>query len=141
MFGFFRKRRGFDDHDKQQFVNAVSTMLEVQLITVGDLTVEGSTDNINPKSLGYIYGFIDAALQTIGQDMGDESIGIPISFQILKRVFPGREEMYLEYLIEQMGNDQIVTMAAVVGGQQFMDFCNEKLAVPMGLARYILEQE
>lgn len=141
VFGFFRRRRSFDDHDNDRFVDAISTMLEAQLIPVGGRTVEDSTGNINPKALGYIYGFIDAALRTIGQDMADESIGIPISFQILARVFPGREEKYLEYLIERMGNDQIVTMAAITGGQQYMDFNNATLAAPTGLARFILEQE
>jgi hypothetical protein len=139
LFGFFRKRQGFDDRKKQEFVDAISTMFKVQLVVVGD-SIDDQAGNINPKALGYIYGFIDAALRTIGQDMGDESIGIPMTFQVLRQVFPGREEEYLGYLIEHMGHDQIVTAAAAVGGQQYLDFNNGKLAAPMGLARYVLDE-
>lgn len=139
MFGFLRKRRGLDDQKQLQFVEAISTMLTVQLVAVGNRSVEDIRGHINPKALGYIYGFIDAGLRTIGYDMGDESIGVPVTFHVLRRVFPGRDEKYLGYLLERMGTDQIVTMAAVTGGQQYMDFNNGKLAAPMGLARYILE--
>lgn len=139
MFGFFRRRRAFDDQKKQQFVNAISSMLEVQLISVGNRSIEDASGNVNPQALGYIYGFIDAALRTIGQNMSDQSISIPITYHVLGRVFPGREEKFLSYLIDRMGTDPIVTMAAVTGGQEYMDFNNGTIAAPMGLAQYILD--
>lgn len=111
------------------------------MVAVGNRSIEDVAGNINPRALAYIYGFIDAALRTIGQDMSDESIGIPVTFHVLRRVFPGREEKYLTYLVDRMGTDQAVTLAAVTGGQQYIDFNNEKLPAPMGLARYILGKE
>ena len=139
MFGFFKKRAHFDDEKQQQFVEAIATMLEVQMVVSGSC-IENAVGTINPKALGYIYGFIDAALRTIGQDMSDNSIGIPVTFQILRRLFSGREEKYLAYLAERMGTDQVVTIAAMTGGQQYIDFHNKKVSGPMGLARYILER-
>jgi len=141
LFGLFRKRRTFDDQKQEQFVAAISIILQVQLTTVANHGVEDDLGNINPKALGYIYGFIDGALRTIGQDMSNESIGIPITFHVLKRVFPGREENYLAYVIERVWHDRNVTMAAMTGGQQYLDFNNGKLAAPMGLARYILNPD
>ena len=138
-YGFFKKRQRCDDQQMECFVAAISTMLEVQLVAVGCRSVEDAAGKVNPRALGYIYGFIDAALQTIGQDMSDTSSGIPITFQVLRRVFPGREEKYCQYLAERMGTDQVVTLAAVSGGQQYLDFNNRKLSAPMGLARCILE--
>ena len=32
---------------------------------------------INPHGVGYIYGFVDAALQILGQDIRDDKIGPP----------------------------------------------------------------
>jgi len=141
LLRLFLKRRTFDDHKREEFVAAISAMLQVQLTAVGNHRVEDDLGNINPKALGYIYGFIDAALRTIGQDMANESIGIPITFHILRLVFPGSEEKYLEFLTECVGHDPNVTIAAMTGGQQYIDFNNGKLAVPMGLARYILNRD
>ena len=139
MFGLFKRRNRFDDDAKREFVDAIATMLEAQLVPVGNASVEDESGRINPKALGYIYGFVDAALHAVGQDIGDSLIGIPITFQILRKLFPGREERYANYLAEKMGRDQVVTASAMTGGQQFLDFMNNKLAAPMGLARCILE--
>lgn len=141
MFSFLRKRRTFGDQKKKKFVDAISTLLEVQMVAVGNRSIEDVAGNINAKALGYIYGFIDAALRTIGQDMSDESIDIPVTFHVLRRVFPGREEKYLTYLLDRMGTDQEVTLAAVTGGQQYIDFNRGKFSAPMGLARCILSKE
>lgn len=141
MFGFFKRRRVLDDNEKGCLVEAISTMLEVQLAVAGGRSAEDAAGNINPRALGYIYGFVDAALRTIGHDMADPATGIPVTFHVLRRVFPGREEKYCQYLAERMGTDQVVTLAAVAGGQQYIDFSSGKLRAPMGLARYILDQE
>ena len=58
-------------------------MLEVQLTVVGSAGIETADGQINRRAIGYIYGFVDGALRTIGQDMGDVSIGVPIVFQVL----------------------------------------------------------
>ncbi len=89
MFNLFKKRSAFDDEMKTQFVEAVALMLEVQLAAAGRNSVESSKGEIIPKALGYVYGFIDAALRTIGQDMSDPSVGPPVAFQVFRHAFPG----------------------------------------------------
>jgi hypothetical protein len=141
MFNLFKKRTTFSDEKKTQFVEAIASMLEVQLVPVGHHSIESSNGGIKPKALGYVYGFIDAALRTIGQDMSDSSVGIPVTFQVLRHVFPGREERCLQCLADHMGTNKAVTLGALTGGQQYLDVNSGKLSVPMGLARYILEEE
>jgi len=141
MFGIFGRRNAFDDRKKQKFVDAVSGMLRVQLTVAGGCSIEDEKGSLNQKALCYIYGFIDGALRTIGQDMSDTSVGIPITFQVLKNLFPGREERYTQYLANNIGVDEVVTLGAMTGGQQYIDFVKKKIEAPMGLARYILEKQ
>ena len=130
----------FDDAKKSQFVEAISTLLQAQLAVLGSERLERALENLQPEALGYVYGFTDGALQTINQDMADASIGVPITFQVLRRVFPGRQDSYLRVLVERMGKDPAVTAGAAIGGQQYIDFQLGKLAAPMGLARILLER-
>lgn len=129
----------FGDEDKNRFAETITELLALQLVASGDKGIENAQGTINRKAIGYIYGFIDGALRTIGQDMSDASVGIPITFQIFRRLFPGRESSYVQYLSQHMGTDQMVTLGAMHGGQQYVDFNNNKLAAPMGLARAVLE--
>lgn len=141
IFNFFRRKR-FGDTQRTEFVEAVGGMLEVQMAIITD------RDNLPPlfskegeKALGYIYGFIDAALRSVGQDMSDISIGIPITFQIFRRIFPGCEEACIEYLRNSLGKNELLMQGILVGGQQYLDYMNGKLTVPMGLARYLIQSK
>ena len=77
MFGLFKKRVKFDEGKKSQFIEAVAGMLQLQLATVTCYSIESADGSLKPKAIGYVYGFIDAALRTIGQDMSDVSGGRP----------------------------------------------------------------
>lgn len=130
-----RKSTPFGDQQQEQFIAAVSVVLEAQLAAAG--TAEISED-LELRALGYVYGFIDAALRTIGQDMADNAVGIPVTFQILRRLFPGTEHEYLEFLKENIGKDATMMAAVMYGGQQYIDFNNGKLGAPMGLAKTLI---
>ncbi len=131
----FRKKTPFGDKQKEQFIAAVSRMLEAQLVAAGTREI---SEPLELRALGYVYGFIDAALRTIGQDMADNAVGIPITFQVLRRLFPGNEHDYLEFLKENVGKDATILAAVMYGGQQYIDFNNGKLAAPMGLAKTLI---
>lgn len=73
--------------------------------------------------------------------MSDVKTGIPITFNVLGKLFPGREEKYVNFLIEKTLTDKQVILGAMKGGQQYIDFNNGTLAAPMGLARYILDSK
>ncbi|MCX5653557.1 MAG: hypothetical protein NTY65_02755 [Planctomycetota bacterium] len=125
--------------DNEKFAESIAGMLQTQLDMAGHRSIEFADGTVKPKALGYVYGFIDAALRIIGQDMSDTSVGIPITFQVLRHLFPGREEKYLQYLTDHMGTDKAVTLGAQTGGQQLLDYNAGKLNGLAGLARYITD--
>jgi hypothetical protein len=61
MWPFTRwsKKTQFNDEKKEKFIEAISRMLQVQLIAAGDRSIEDGAGDVNPRALGYIYGFID----------------------------------------------------------------------------------
>jgi hypothetical protein len=137
MFG---KKNTFDDEKQNKFVTAISTMLETQMLLT-DSSIESTSGCINRKAIGYIYGFIDCALRTIGQDMADAKVSVPIIFQVMRKLFPGYEEVYTTFLIDHV-QDEVVLLGMMVGGQQYADFSKPGAkGAPMGLARFILEDE
>jgi hypothetical protein len=100
--------------------------------------VEGK---VNRKAIGYIYGFIDAALRTHGEDMADLSVGVPIVFHVLRRLFPGHEQAYTEFLANHVNDDVAVVLGMMAGGQQYLDFVAKpgSKGAPMGFARSIID--
>lgn len=137
VFSFFRRKRRLTEQQQFKFIDAIATMLELQLAAVGPNAMNPA---IERKALGYVYGFIDAALRTVGRDMSDRSIGVPITYHVLRRLFAGREDGYIALLSDGVGKDQLMMAGVMYGGQQYIDFNNGKLAAPMGLARMHLEQ-
>ena len=115
-------------------------MLKVQRSAAAKRIPEDADGHINRRAMGYIYGFIDAALSTTGQDMSDVRVSVPITYQVLERVFPGSGEKYVTFLSNNIGRDQAVTLGMTIGGQQYLDFCkSDSKGAPMGLARYLIE--
>lgn len=140
MFGFFKKKQIFDDAKKVQFVDSISSTLEMQITVSGGCSIEDSDGNLNRKAIGYIYGFIDAALGSIGQDMSNVSVGIPITYHVLNRLFPGRGEDYIEYLRNNIGKDEVLMFGTMTGGQQYTDSIKPgHKGVPMKFGIFLVE--
>ncbi len=140
MFGLFKGKWAFDDQKKTQFITIISDMIDLQRIPAGNHGIEDEDGHINRKAIGYIYGFIDAALQVAGQDMSDNSVGIPVTFQVLERLYPSRGEKYLRFLIDNIRTDDQVGIGMAVGGQEYLDKSNGKMeGIPMGFGRFLLE--
>jgi hypothetical protein len=138
MFG---RKKTFDDDKKTKFVGAVADMLAIQMVVTTGRSIESAEGRINRKAIGYIYGFIDCALRSIGQDMSDVSVGVPITYQVLQHLFPGHEQAYTSFLIDHL-KDEVVVLGMMAGGQQYTDFNKpDAKGSPMGLARFILEGE
>ena len=137
---FWRKKQGFDDAKKDEFVEAISLMLETQMVVVPGRYIEDAQGQINRKAIGYIYGYVDAALTSIGQDMSDMSLSVPIMYQILRHLFPGHEEIYTRFPMDNIGQDDELTLGVMKGGQQYVDFTKPGAeGAPMGLAGIMLE--
>ncbi|MCE5267165.1 MAG: hypothetical protein LLG00_04710 [Planctomycetaceae bacterium] len=134
-----KRRRSLDDINSADFVDSIANVLRFQMIPAAGHSIESANGTLNGKALGYVYGFIDAALHSVGRDMSDVSVGIPISFQVLRHVFPGREDKYLSFLVDHVGVDEAVMLGVMRGGQEYLDFMAGKLPSPMGLAKYVLD--
>ena len=88
-------RAHLNDDEKLAIADRLATLLAIQMtLTVLPESVEVSEveierGRINGKALGYVYGFVDAALQSMGLDIADVPVGIPILYHVLRRLFPG----------------------------------------------------
>ncbi len=73
--------------------------------------------------------------------MADSEIGPPIMFQVIRRLWPGKEREYFDFLADHL-TDPIVAEVMMHGGQQYTDSLKPEpdRIQPMGLARYILHE-
>jgi tetratricopeptide (TPR) repeat protein len=162
----FGRKNQFDDAWKEKFVELIARALEQQKIVAGDVSSEGATDphlvalrqevllrfgksgasiedehgHPKRKALGYVYGFIDAALRTKGLDMADVSIGVPITYQVIRKLWPEKVSVYMDFLIKNMHSDALIAAGMMRGGEQYLDWIKPGApGVPMGLAIFITE--
>src|SRR5260370_20831094 len=106
---FGRKRRAAapepSDDQKSAMATAIAKRLAIQmaLAPTGPCEVskiELKKGHVNRKAIGYIYGFIDGALQCNGGDIADVTVGPPILYHVLRSLFPGHERGYMEFLMD-----------------------------------------
>jgi hypothetical protein len=139
MFG---KKKSFDREEQSELSDRLSILLSVQLAVSGtrsnDVTkIEVTKGLINRKAIGYIYGFIDCALQFRDQDITDISVGLPILYHVMRNLFPGHEQAYIDFLMYHM-EDEVVVLGMMAGGQEYKEFLQANGTV-FGLARFIRE--
>ena len=130
---------------KSAFAELIAAQLKIQLVAAGEKTMDSEAGGPKPKAIGYVYGYVDAALRTAGWDMTDAEIGIPILFHVLRGPWPGKERDYTAFLAQHLvadAADPVVVVVCMHGGQQFLDWMKAENSsnVPMGLARYILTE-
>ena len=93
------------------------------------------------KAIGYVYGYIDGVLRTKGWDMADTQLGVPITYQVIRRLWPGKEAEYTSFLADRLQDPQVV-IGMMLGGQQYIEYSKPGAAsAPMGLARFIIEEK
>lgn len=136
---FSRKER-FDDAAKLQFATTIAEMLQLQMIMAAGKSIEDERGHLKRKALGYVYGYIDAALRTRGQDMADMSIGVPITFQVIRRLWPDHVNKCMDFLAKNLKSDALMNAGIMHGGQQFLDYSKPgSSGAAMGLARFMIE--
>lgn len=136
------KKNAFDDDEKSEFADRLALLLSVQMVvspaqSIEVTKIEVTKGRINRKAIGYIYGFIDCALQCRDEDITNISVGLPILYHVMQKLFPSHEQAYIDFLMDHM-DDEIVVLGMMAGGQQYNEFIRANGA-PMGLARFILE--
>ena len=72
--------------------------------------------------------------------MSDSDLSVPLTFHVLRKLFPGGDPTkYVDFLIQNL-TDEMVTLGCMEGGQQYLDYRKPNTGgSPMGLARFILE--
>ena len=135
---FGRKHR-FDDAAKIQFATAIAEMLEMQMTVAAGKLIVDDQGHLKRKALGYVYGYIDAALRVRGQDMADMSIGVPITFQVIRRLWPDHVNECMDFLAKNLTTDALLNGGMMHGGQQYVDYSQPGTSgVAMGLARFMI---
>jgi hypothetical protein len=137
-------RKTPDNAAKVEIANNIADLLGVQLMILPEeyKDIEDKQGRIFRKYIGYVYGYIDAVLTTMGYDMSDMDIGVPITFHVLRKLFPnGRAERYIDFLIHNTNDPQVV-IGTMHGGQQWFDYAKPgSKGAPMGLFGFILEEK
>lgn len=137
---FFGKKNRFDDAAKIQFAKSIAEMLKIQTMVAAGKSIEDDQGHLKRKALGYVYGYIDAALRVKGHDMADMSIGVPITFHVIRRLWPGNVDECMDFLANNIKTDMLMNAAIMHGGQQFLDYSKPGASgVPMGLARFLVQ--
>ena len=138
---FFSRKKTLDDAVKLGLAEAIAAQLMLQKNTAGaQAAIDDRNGHLKLRALGYVYGYIEAALRTDGLDMADTSIGGPITYHVLRRLWPDRVNDCMRALLANLRTDQQMMAAITHGGQQFLDFRNPGVSdVPMDLARFLIE--
>jgi hypothetical protein len=118
----FNRKRSFDAEAKVTLIDGVSAMLLALHMTTGTRSIEDDSGNVNRPALGYIFGFVQAGIANLGGDPLDAFVGAPVMLDILKRVYPGRERRYLDFVMENLETDTAMNDGARYGGQQYLDY-------------------
>ena len=72
--------------------------------------------------------------------MADMSIGVPITFQVIRRLWPDHVNECMDFLAKNLQRDALMMAGIMHGGQQFLDYSKPGASgAPMGLARFMIE--
>jgi hypothetical protein len=145
----FSRKNSWDDAKKLKFATAIAGMMERQLLVAGNASIEDEQGYPKRKALGYVYGYIDASLRLKGQDIKDMSIGPPIIYQVIRKLWPQRVNEYMDFLAKNLVSDELMHVGIMHGVQQCLDYRNGKFrsgvrfgsAEPMGLALFMLDPD
>jgi hypothetical protein len=97
----FSRKNSWDDATKLKFATAIAGVLEHQILVAGSASIEDEQGYPERKALGYVYGYIDAALRVKGQDIKDMSIGPPIIYQVIRKLWPQRVNEYMDFTYQK----------------------------------------
>jgi hypothetical protein len=139
QFKVFKKKQKYGSGTRIALVENVAGMLEIQKTVSGNSPIEDSNGRPNRKAMGYIYGFTNAALISIGQNMSDIYIGMPAIYGVFCALYPGKEAQYTDFLFDHIGKDATVMAGALVGRQQYSDYISGHKSSPMQFGTFLLE--
>jgi hypothetical protein len=138
-----RKLQTLNDDEKINFAKTIADVLEIQLMLVSDrATIRSENGGPKPKSIGYVYGCGDAVLRSRGWSMSDAEVGPPVTFHVLRTLWPGKEADYYDFLVDNLSHNA-VNAGMLRGGQEVTDWLKGRMSGggPTGLAQLILTEK
>jgi hypothetical protein len=140
MLGMLWSTPHLDDRAKARLKNRIANLLHEQLSIVPDAAIEDSSGDLNRKAIGYVYGYVNAYLKA-RFDLEPSHICVAVTSEILEVLFPRHESAeYSQFLMRNL-NDRLVVSGKKAGNREFQDYLDNRNAVPVGLARIIVEGE
>jgi hypothetical protein len=138
---FFRTKKTLDNAVKLGLAEAIAAQLMLQKNTAGAHSdIDDRNGHPKLRVLGYVYGYIDAALRTDDHNIADTSIGGPIIYHVLRRLWPDRVNDCMRALLAKLRTDQQMMAAIKLGGQQCLELRKPGVSdVPLDLARFLIE--
>jgi hypothetical protein len=137
----FSKKKILDDAAKLALAEDIAIQLITQTKAAGPrAAIDDSNGNPKRGPLGYVYGYIEASLRTNGHNVTDTSIGAPIAYHVLRRLWPDRVNDCMRVLFNNLSTDRQMLAAMKYGGKQCLDYRRQGGSdVPTGLAHLLIE--
>jgi hypothetical protein len=138
---FFSKRKDLDDAAKLALAEDIANQLIAQAKAAGPrATIDDSDGQPKRRPLGYVYGYIEASLSTSGHNVADTSIGAPITYHVLRRLWPDRVNDCMRVLFNNLNTDRQMMAAMKYGGKQCLDHRRQGSSDSQtGLAHLLIE--
>jgi hypothetical protein len=137
----FSRKKTLDDAVKLGLAEAIAAQLILQKNFAGaQAAIDDRNGHPKLRALGYVYGYIGAALRTDGHDIADTSIGAPITYHVLRRLWPDCVNDCMRALLDNLRTDQQMMAAIKLGEQQCLDLRKPGASdIPMEFAGFLIE--
>ena len=117
------EERELSDAEKLEIVGVIADLLGFQLAFADDQTIEDPAGSPQAQSTRLCIRIDRRSPSCEGAGrMADISIGVPITFQVIRRLWPAHVNKIMDYLVNNIGTDPLMMTGVMLGGQQYLDF-------------------
>jgi hypothetical protein len=140
MFGLlFTRKKAIDVAVISRKSAPIANKLALQKELAGDASIDDANGRPKRKAIGYVYGYVEAALRSIGEDISDASIGVPVLAQVIQSMWPGRATEIIDLITKNIDTDELMAIGAKHGRQQYIDYSKpDAPGDPVGLSRFMI---
>jgi hypothetical protein len=123
---------------KTKYMNAATSIAGILGPMTGKKPIEDELGDINLKPLGYIFGFLEIALQVRNLSI-DNTYGVLTFEVILDTLWPNKGKYYLATFVSHSNDSELIDVCGY-GRSGYANLLNND-AIPFGLALTILAKE
>lgn len=129
----FRKRPSRADK-LAAILKIVIELLGIQRCLIPDFDLDNEDGTPNGKALGYAMGFLDSALQISKLDITEDQETMML-LTVLHEFAPTKCGDYIAFLKRTATTDPAVMNGMMLGGNQYVDWCNSQGQAQWGWGR------